>query len=112
MAIVDQSGQIVGGFTVGDGMVPEYVGQTFTAAGTLLDSITFFLKVSSGSALGYRILVTTASFDEFGFHPGDVLFESGLLTEAVGGDYRDVSVNTAHLKLTPGQTYAFLIDAF
>ena len=52
------------------------------------------------------------TFDGNGFHPGTVLFESPLLVDPPSSAFHTVTVNTGHLKLTPGATYAFVLDAF
>ena len=102
VTVVDRCAPVIGYVETLDEI---YGGQTFVAAASRLDSIDFFMDGTSGTPLGYRVLVTTASFTNDGFHPGKVLFESGTLFEPIVGGLHKITINTAHLSLTRGQTY-------
>jgi Ca2+-binding RTX toxin-like protein len=104
--IIDQSAQIAAGEIVDN----LYVGQTFVAAGTNLESLSFFLDGQNADALHYRVLVTTVVATSNGFHPGKVLFESGKLSEPLAPASHKVTVDTGGIALLKGQTYAFIID--
>jgi hypothetical protein len=106
--VVDRSEQVASALVI-DGI---YVAQTFRAAGTQLNSVAFFMDGQSGATLTYRVLVTTVAFDGDEFHPGEVLFESGILLEPVAGGMHKVTIDTGKLTLNPNQTYAFVIDAY
>ena len=106
--VIDQSEQVAKGELI-DGI---YTGQTFTAAGTQLESVSFFMDGHAGATLAYRVLVTTAAFNGSDFNPGTVIFESGILTEPLAGGMHEVTVDTGGLALNKNQTYAFIIDAF
>ncbi len=95
----------------GDG--PQgYYGQLFEAEGSVLSSLAFLLDNDSGTT-DYSVIVATVTFDGNGaFHPGAVLFESGVRT--VSGDDQDytlVEIDTGSLALTPGASYVFLLNA-
>jgi Ca2+-binding RTX toxin-like protein len=105
--VVDQSEQVANGEVI-DGV---YTAQTFRAAGAQLNSIAFFMDGHTGTTLAYRVLVTTVVFDGNGFHPREVVFESGTRLEPVAGGMHQVTVDTGNLALNPNQTYAFVIDA-
>jgi Ca2+-binding RTX toxin-like protein len=95
----------------------EYVGQSFVAQGDYLDSLTFYIgNQTTSQVLDYRVLVTSVNVAADGFRPGDVLFESATQRApvAVTGAYGNavaVTIDTGHLKLTEGQTYAFIVDS-
>jgi Ca2+-binding RTX toxin-like protein len=116
---VDQSGSASIVAVFGRGSPPtaiEYNGQTFVAADDYLDSVTFYignLAVPGTQTLTYRLLVTTVTIDGNNVQPGAVLFESSTITSTLspGPNHNPLTVDTSHLALQKGQTYAFIIDA-
>ena len=101
--------------SLGETPYTPYYAQTFKAAGYQLDSVEILIDGLSGpDATEFKVLITTATFNANGFHPGTVLFESGPITEAFDADdvLNQVKVDTSNVALTPGQTYAFVLDAY
>jgi Ca2+-binding RTX toxin-like protein len=116
--VVDRSTAVGTKAVFGHGPGPaqfEYAGQTFTAASDFLDSLEFYIGNFSGHSqtLTYRVVVTTVVSDANGFHPGSVLFESTSQTapSATGPGMLPVPIDTGHLQLEAGQTYAFFLDS-
>jgi Ca2+-binding RTX toxin-like protein len=93
----------------------EYFGQTFVAEGSRLNSISFKIDSTTGpDATEFKFLLVTTAPTANGFHPGSVLFESSVLVQPTDGDnaYQIVTIDLGSLPVTPGQQYAFLLDAF
>jgi Ca2+-binding RTX toxin-like protein len=112
--VIDQLSQVAVISTFGEGAV-EYFAQTFRAAGSALNSVEFLIDTGvPGDATEFRLLITTVSVGGGQFDPGTVLFESSLLVDPAdaGDSYALVKVDTSKLALTPGATYAFILDAF
>lgn len=90
----------------------QYVGQTFIAQGSRLNSVEFRIDTTEGpDATEYRLQITTVP--PFGAQQSPtILFESGTLVEPFDADhsFHLVNVDTARVALVPGQTYAFIIN--
>ncbi|WP_121628985.1 Ig-like domain-containing protein [Tropicibacter alexandrii] len=94
-----------------------YYGQTFVAEGPSLNEVSFGLNAYNyGDDVEFRVLIVEVDLTEISpgywdIDPETVLFESGAMSVA-SGTSETVSVDTAGLTLTEGQTYAVIIDAF
>ena len=96
-----------------------YAAQTFTApaGGAAAQGLRFALGANDGpSDIEFRVLIVTndaTGVDQFGtprFSPGQVLFSSVTLTKPGGSGEVVFDVSLGGLSLTPGQTYAFILD--
>ena len=103
---------------VGANAKTAYVAQTFKAIGSSLTSIEFLIDGqeeggTNGTAVKYRVLITTVEGTGDDVKPKTVVFESGILSEPIDADhsFHHVTVNTGSLALTAGQTYAIVLDA-
>ena len=103
---------------VGANAKTAYVAQTFKAIGSPLTSVEFLIDGqqeggTDGTALKYRVLITTVVGTGDDVKPKTVIFESGILSEPIDGNhaFHHVTVSTGALDLTAGQTYAIVLDA-
>lgn len=90
----------------------QYVGQTFTAVGSRLNSVEFRIDTTAGpDATEYRLQITTVPPIGEQQSP-TILFDSGTLIEPFDADhsFHLVKVDTARVALVPGQTYAFVLN--
>ncbi|MGQ9365073.1 SwmB domain-containing protein [Azospirillum sp. ST 5-10] len=89
-----------------------YVGQTFTATGTKLESAAFEIQLPLLPVVSsYRLLLTEISNAGGEINPTTVLFESGTLAPdltVLGPQRFDVSIN--YDGLTVGSEYAIILD--
>ena len=97
-----------------------YLGQTFTVPASPtpsapLSRIEFKLDWTSGpDQVDFRVLLTTVTVSGGNVNPGTVLFESTPLAAFPDMDttHTTFGVNLPNVPLTPGQQYAFILDAF
>jgi VCBS repeat-containing protein len=98
----------------GEGGGNNYYGQTFVAAAGLgvATNLKFALTHIGGSDdMDFRVLITTVD-SVSDPDPGMILFESDVLRLPAGAGLTGFDVALGGLALTPGQTYAFIIDTF
>ena len=78
-----------------------YVAQTFKATGSALTSIEFLIdgqqeSGTNGTAVAYRVLITTVEGTGDDVKPKTVLFESGILSEPIDANHSYHHVTRQH----------------
>jgi large repetitive protein len=103
---------------LGEGGGNNYYGQTFVAAAApdggpgVATNLKFALThIGGADDMEFRVLVMTVD-SASDPDPGTILFESEVLKLPAGAGLTGFDVALGELALTPGQTYAFIIDTF
>jgi hypothetical protein len=111
-------------YAFGNSPTGGYYAQSFQALPGLAETLTFEMEsYAFNPALGdtnFHLLITgvqsntptIAIENQSPIRPSTVLFESGNMTVGADAGWTTFSVNLGGLSLVPGQTYAWVLDAF
>jgi hypothetical protein len=90
-----------------------YVAQTFTALPGGATDLAIELAGRSGpDDVDFHVLIAEVSGSGLNFHPTTVLFESDTITFNSSAPLTVIHIPLPNLALVPGNTYAFILDAF
>jgi hypothetical protein len=94
-------------------------GQSFVALGSAAEQLTFYMRMRDAYTvpLAFQLLLTTIVPNPVlppgknDFKPGAVIFESAVQTLPVGADLTAFTIDLGSVPLTPGVTYAWMLDS-
>ena len=90
-----------------------YFAQTFTALPGVANDLAVLLAGYSGpDDVDFHLLITEVTGSGLDFHPTTVLFESPGITFSSSAPATVIHIPLPNLSLVPGNTYAFIFDAF